>query len=180
MDPPQWMINAYLRHSVPAPRAALVDKYGDSHVWCLTCNDHVPWSMCINPHTECPSCYNARLRACAETHGNFRYFLTFTTKPGADRDQVWDNVLQLAKRQSTLGIVKMTAVREHWDTNAHVHVYIETTKKLARSRIAYYEKDGHIDKRTAKGTEADAHYYMSKEGPIETLVDLSNSDSTSR
>ncbi len=102
----------------------------------------------------------------------YKYLLTFTKKPDIENEKVLQSVHNLAGRSHTLGIQKLMFTEEHIDSNYHIHVYLETSKPLAKDRLTSYERFGHIDRQVAKGTLADVECYLGKENDMTILIDV--------
>jgi len=106
------------------------------------------------------------------TKPRYRYFVTITKRPEVPVEQLEHVLQKIYNRSPVLEIKKLWYTKEHWDSNAHIHCYIESTRSCPRNRFTCYEKNcGHIDLKKAKGTLAQVEDYMTKESPIVRMLD---------
>ena len=121
---------------------------------------------------ECYDCATARIAnlqvglQLVQPTPIYKYFLTWTKKPGVAFERVQKNFQRFLDRLDVLRITLLWYTEEHLDSNAHIHCYFESQRTFPRSRISYYEKDGKIDKQKARGSRDEIRDYMSKENPI--------------
>ena len=101
----------------------------------------------------------------------YEYLLTWTKAPGYTIEQVRGNIDKFVGRKDNLKLIHVDIVLEHIDSNPHFHMRVRTGKFLAKSRITYYQKFGHIDFKKIKcGDWDNVGEYMGKEGDVVTLV----------
>lgn len=117
------------------------------------------------------NCFREYISTVGAPTDEYRYFLTFTKRPDVSTETLEKTFDKFVKRAPVLEITKLWYTKEHWDSNAHIHCYIESTRSMPRSRYSYYEKQcGKIDKQKAKGTLAQIEDYMTKESEIIKLL----------
>lgn len=162
---------ASVMHSVGYPFCGLlIDSKDEIKAPCTTCKQYGDWYLIKQdaPNFRCVYCQH---NALADLPKVYRYFMTWTKRPDVSTDVLLHTFQKFVDRSEVLQIKRLWTAQEHWDTNAHIHAYVEATRSLPRSRYAYYEKiTGKIDKRTAKGTLQQIRDYMSKESDLKELI----------
>lgn len=147
----------------------LINARDEFRIPCMKCNEYAPYYYIrCDADFYCPKCRNQSFLNAPKV---YKYFMTWTKRPEVLPKTLESTFMEFASRQEVLQLTKLWYVKEHWDTNAHIHVYIEARRSLPRSRYSYYEKrTGHIDKKKAKGSLDQIKDYLSKENSIVELI----------
>jgi len=98
----------------------------------------------------------------------YEYFITFTLKPDASKDDALEYIKNI-KRREALGVVKFEMVDELTKNGGiHWHILLTSIKSVPKNRFDYYSKKfGFLDYRRVKcGDRDEVLNYMSKANEV--------------
>jgi len=105
--------------------------------------------------------------------GRYKYFITFTLKDNCKSAEAESFLREtIIKRKDNLGITSFKYVKEHVNTNFHIHAVMATTEPLRKNRFNVYEKRyGFVQiKNIKQGTESEVDNYIAKENAVLCIV----------
>lgn len=104
----------------------------------------------------------------------YAYQYTQTLNKQHSLEDLYKIISALENRAKTLGVIKMTHVIEHPDSNPHFHMVIETTKPMKKNRITCYAKYGFQKWQPIRDLDQIPNmtqgYYMKESEPVVKII----------